>query len=97
MAGTGGRPRIDLEPHRAEITGLWEAGLQIDDILDTLNSEELLETPLSKRTLERTLARWGLQRKVPLRAEINNPALIECIWYNFFMWGYGDESLARKA
>ena len=53
-----GRPRIDLEPFRDQITGLWEAGATRDTILDILNTDILPNldiSPISISTFKRTL------------------------------------------
>ena len=77
MPGSGaGRPRLDLEPYRDNITVLWESGVTLADIIDTINSDEQLDMSVSLSTLRRALKEWGLQRKVnSSRAEVGYTAL----------------------
>ena len=56
MPGSGmGRPQLDLEPYREDITELWNAGLTLPDIVDTLNQDEQVDLSMSLSTLQRTL------------------------------------------
>ncbi|KOC18440.1 hypothetical protein AFLA70_840g000170 [Aspergillus flavus AF70] len=52
------RPTIDLEPHKAEITALYQRNEQVAAIQDYL--KESFNLQLSKRTLESRLQEWGL-------------------------------------
>jgi hypothetical protein len=90
-----GRPRVDLEPVRDHITGLWEAGATRDTILDILNTDVLPTqdiSPISLSTLKRALQEWGLQRYS--RVEVSD-ALIDRIRHYFFKYGYNDSSILR--
>ena len=79
MPGSGvGWPRLDLGLYRDDITVLWECGVTLADIVDTINSDEQLDVSVSLSTLRRALKEWGLQRKVnSSRAEVEYTALIK--------------------
>lgn len=87
----GGRPPSAIDNYRQEIKGLLEIGESVDSILQVLVVQ--IGRPLSKRTLERRIQTWGLQRYK--RVTVTDD-LVEHIRFLFFTRGWDDEAILRS-
>lgn len=57
----GGRPQYDIDDYREDVRRLYETGGTYDSITQFVSGQ--LGQPVSKRTIERRVKTWGLQRR----------------------------------
>ncbi|OQE42257.1 hypothetical protein PENCOP_c004G04275 [Penicillium coprophilum] len=86
---TTGRPRVDLEPYKAEILGLFEKKTKNDDICKHLKRQHDIQ--ISPRTLTKRLQLWGVKKKLTNNA--SNEALHARIKNLFFDVGLTDQEI----
>jgi hypothetical protein len=86
---TTGRPRVDLEPYKAEIIGLFEKKTKGPDICKHLKRQHDIQ--LSARTLNKRLHLWGIKEKK--ENNTSNQALHARIKNLFFDVGLSDQEI----
>lgn len=86
---TSGRPRVDLEPYKAEVIGLFEKKMKNDDICKHLKKQHDIQ--ISSRTLTKRLQLWGVKKKVENKS--SNEALHARIKSLFFEVGLSDQHI----
>jgi transposase len=84
-----GRPRVDLEPYKAEIVGLHEKKMKSDDICKHLKRQHDIQ--ISSRTLTKRLQHWGVKKK--MENNTSNQALHARIKNLFFEVGLSDQEI----
>ncbi|KAH7034781.1 uncharacterized protein B0I36DRAFT_316935 [Microdochium trichocladiopsis] len=84
------RPAIDHDGLQAEIQEALDSGRTIAQIHEDLVVRGF---PITKRTLERRLREWGLQRQV--RVEVTDE-LLDLVRLYFFVRGYSDQLIVRQ-
>ncbi|KAJ5791301.1 uncharacterized protein N7518_008312 [Penicillium psychrosexuale] len=84
-----GRPRVDLEPYKAEIIGLFEKKMKGDDICKHLKRQHDIQ--ISSRTLTKRLQLWGVKKKMENNS--SNEALHARIKNLFFDVGLSDQEI----
>ncbi|KAJ5207272.1 hypothetical protein N7472_003720 [Penicillium cf. griseofulvum] len=84
-----GRPRVDLEPYKAEIIGLYEKKMKSDDICKHLKRQHDIQ--ISSRTLSKRLQLWGVKKKMENNS--SNEALHARIKNLFFDVGLTDQEI----
>lgn len=89
MAGRSGRPRVDLEPYKPEIVGLFEKKMKSDDICKHLKRQHDIQ--ISSRTLTKRLQLWGVKKKT--ESNTSNQALHARIKNLFFELGLSDQDI----
>ncbi|KAJ5542946.1 hypothetical protein N7535_005369 [Penicillium sp. DV-2018c] len=85
----GGRPRLDIEPHKDEILALLEKKTRTEDICKHLKTQ--YDIQISPRTLNKRLQLWGVKSKKENRS--SDPALHARIKNLFFDVGLGDQEI----
>ncbi|KAJ5170745.1 uncharacterized protein N7500_003528 [Penicillium coprophilum] len=86
---TTGRPRVDLEPYKTEILGLFDKKTKNDDICKHLKRQHDIQ--ISPRTLTKRLQLWGVKKKLTNNA--SNEALHARIKNLFFDVGLTDQEI----
>ncbi|KAJ6168287.1 hypothetical protein N7497_001130 [Penicillium chrysogenum] len=84
-----GRPRVDLEPYKAEIIGLYENKMKSDDICKHMKRQHDIQ--ISARTLTKRLQLWGVKEKMENNS--SNEALHARIKNLFFDVGLTDQEI----
>jgi transposase len=85
-----GRPRVDLEPYKAEVIALHEKKMKGDDICKHLKRQHDIQ--ISPRTLTKRLQHWGVKKKMENYS--SNETLHARIKNLFFDVGLGDAEIA---
>ncbi|KAI1822344.1 hypothetical protein F4861DRAFT_532334 [Xylaria intraflava] len=83
----GGRPPSNIDEFRDEITDSYEAGVVIDLIYQSIVAQGCTST---RRTLERRIQAWNLQRQVH---HTYTPEILARIQYLFYVRGWKDSSI----
>jgi hypothetical protein len=84
-----GRPKVDLEPYKAEVIALHEKKMKGDDICKHLKRQHDIQ--ISPRTLTKRLQHWGVKKKMENYS--SNETLHARIKNLFFDVGLGDSEI----
>lgn len=84
-----GRPRVDLEPYKTEVIGLFEKKTKSNDICKHLKRQHDIQ--ISSRTLNQRLLLWGVKKKTEIST--SNEVLHARIKHLFFEVGLSDQEI----